>query len=207
MFTIVLARSSTTEGEVGLRAAARKRLTDFAHHHGGAQSVAGDVADRKRDAAVGEREGVVPIAAHDRFFGGRNVRRIEMDALVLGQPLGQERALERVGHVVLALVDLGAVDRHRNAQREFVEQLPFEFADRRCRGDDRERADGPLAGDERKRQAVRAGRAGRTDRHRCAVLDQFDGESGGKGGYDEAGDALDRRPIVETGRECFTRGR
>src|SRR5258708_19092951 len=86
--------------------------------------MAGDVADRERDTAVGKGERVVPIAADDRFFRGRNVGGIEAHAFVFGQTFWQQGALQGVGDVMFARVDLCAVYRNGDAHGQLVEEVP-----------------------------------------------------------------------------------
>ena len=77
----------------------------------------GDVADRESDPPVWKSKRVVPVAADDRFFGARQVGRVEDEIVVGRQPLGQQRALQGVGDVVLARVHLRRVERDRDAKR------------------------------------------------------------------------------------------
>ena len=94
MFTIVFARSSTTDGEVGLSAAARKacRTSPITMAAGNPWPATSPIESAMRPS--GKRESVVPVAADDRFFGRRNVGGIEPHAFVFGELLGQERALK-----------------------------------------------------------------------------------------------------------------
>ena len=84
---------------VGARDAAQ-----LAHARGGGHAAARDVADDEAQAPAGEREGVEPVAA-DRgaLAAGREVRG-QRDAGRVGQPAGEEVALQRGGDRALALV-------------------------------------------------------------------------------------------------------
>ena len=130
MLTIALARSSTTDGEVGLRAAARKawRTSPITIAWRGSLWPATS-ADREGDAPVRQRERIVPIAADDRFFGGWNVGGIELHRrCARGAFPGSKSACasQRIGNVVLARVDLGAVDRDGDADRQLFEEFAVE---------------------------------------------------------------------------------
>ena len=122
MFTIVFARSNDERGGFRIDRRRAERLADLTHHHCRVQAVPRNVADRDRDAAIGEFECVVPVAAHDRFFRAGAIGGVVEHVFVRWESLGEQRALERIGDEVLACVGTGAVDRERCAQRELLEK-------------------------------------------------------------------------------------
>ena len=63
--------------------------------------------------AVGAAHGVVPVAADLEPDAARVVAPGELDALDLGERLGQQAALERDRDLVLAFERRGAVERRR----------------------------------------------------------------------------------------------
>ena len=110
-----------------------------------------NVADRKCDASVGRREGVVPIAPDARLALGRTVRVTEVDAIVRGQVRRQHRVLERGGNAMFAFVEPGVVDGQRRAACELLGDLErnLRTARRRVNGDQMKRALGLAPRDER----------------------------------------------------------
>ena len=52
----------------------------------------------EHDAAVGERDHVVPVAADVQLVPRRHVAAGELQLRQLGQALGQQAALQRLGH-------------------------------------------------------------------------------------------------------------
>jgi hypothetical protein len=85
------------------RVGARDRA-QLAHPRGGVDAVARDIPDDDAEAAAGQRDRVVPVAADPRpARAGRDVRG-ERDADDARQPVGQQRALQRRGDPAVALV-------------------------------------------------------------------------------------------------------
>ncbi len=71
---------------------------DLGHHRGGDHAAADDVADHEREAAVGELEDVVPVAADLDPRAGGEVLGAEAQPRHAGQRVGQHRALHDLGH-------------------------------------------------------------------------------------------------------------
>ena len=92
-----------------------ERVAKLAHGGRGAQAVADHVADHERHAPVGALQHVVPVAPDRGAARARQVAGRELHALDLRQALGQQAALERLGDLVLALVDLEQPRLHRLA--------------------------------------------------------------------------------------------
>ena len=84
---------------VGARDAAQ-----LAHARGRAHAAAGDVADDQAEAAAGQGEGVEPVAAHRGALAARGEVRRSATPGRVGQPAGEEVALQRGGDRALALV-------------------------------------------------------------------------------------------------------
>ena len=79
-------------------------LTHGGHDHRCLQAAAGDVADRDQHAPIGQAQRIIPISADLRLALGRFVYGVENDPGDLRQLLRQERALQRRGDMVRALV-------------------------------------------------------------------------------------------------------
>ena len=67
-------------------------------------AAAGDVADDETEPPAGQREGVEPVAAHRGALAAGGEVRGQRDAGRVGQPAGQQVALQRGGDRALALV-------------------------------------------------------------------------------------------------------
>jgi hypothetical protein len=78
-------------------------VAELPHRRGGGQPVPGHVTDAQGDAAVGQGEHVVPVAADLDVAGGRQVVRRQLQAVELGQPLGEQAALQGARDLRLAL--------------------------------------------------------------------------------------------------------
>ena len=88
-----------------------------AHGGRGMQSVPDDVAHDQRDSGAGQRDDVEPVAADSLLR--REVTRGDLDGVLFGQRAGQQAALERHGHAVLAGVAPCVVEGHRGAGGQF----------------------------------------------------------------------------------------
>ena len=138
---------------VGARGAAQ-----HAHLPGGLQAVADDVADDQRDAAAGELERVVPVAADAVAVGGREIARRELAARQLGREHGQQAALERLDRRALALVALGAGQRDAGGERELARDRRILLAERGAGGGPQvQRPRASRAGAPRRLDAAEAG--------------------------------------------------
>src|SRR5207247_2358025 len=73
-----------------------------------------DVADDEPEPPAGQRDRVVPVAPHLRAVPARMEVRGQREPRDVGEPGGQEVALERRGDVVLALVDAHALQHERD---------------------------------------------------------------------------------------------
>jgi hypothetical protein len=87
---------------------------ELRHGHVGRRldAVTGDVAERDGKATVGKLHEVVDVPAH-LDMRRRLVRGAELEPGHLRDRLGQQRALHRVGELLLLLVEAGVVDRER----------------------------------------------------------------------------------------------
>jgi hypothetical protein len=88
-------------------------LGHVADHRGPAgrlDPASGDVPDQDRQAPVGEHPGVVEVAS-DLEAGGGLVEGGQLEPVDLGQALGQQRLLERLGDVALLLELEGVLER------------------------------------------------------------------------------------------------
>src|SRR5436190_11804397 len=151
--------------EVGrLRMLARERAEDeLRHRHvrGRVDAVAGHVAEHDRESPVLQREEVVDVAA-DVHACRRLVHLADLEPLDHGARTGQQRALHRVGELLLLLVEPGVVDRERRLRRERRRRLD-RFLRERVTGAEREDA---KRGDDHGRQG------NGDDRRRPALLDK-----------------------------------
>jgi hypothetical protein len=153
--------------EVGrLRVLAREGAEDeLRHRHvrGGVDAVAGHVAEHDREPPVLQREEVVDVAADvHRGRGARTPRRPR--APPSRGETRQQRALHRVGELLLLLVEPGVVNRERRLRRERRRRLDRLLRERvsGAEGEDAERGDD-------------LGREGnRDDRRRPALLEKRD---------------------------------
>ena len=106
---------------------------------------------------------------------------------MLGQLFGQQRALERIGDVMFARVDLGAVDRDRDPHGEFFEEFAVELVQlgRVAIVHDAERAHGAIARCHREGgdPGVGAGRPRGVDDAVGPELVELHREPGGEVGY------------------------
>ena len=127
---------SVSPGRVPLERVGAQAGAQLAHEGRGAQPVAGDVADGQADAAAGELDDVVPVAAD--LVAGREVARRGLDADEVGEAVGQQAALQGDRAAMLAI--------------ERVEEP--RAVDRRCR----------LAGGELEQRRVVIGELARRDR-------------------------------------------
>ncbi len=130
-----------------------------------------------------------------------------MHHLMLGQVFRQERALQRVGDVVFARVDLRAVDGHGDPHRELGEELVMEIVEL-CDAEvarDAKRAQRALARHERKGKDffLRTDRAGGEDDRVRPELIQLDREAAGERGHGKLRDALKGKRVVERRGEHF----
>ena len=216
MFTIVFARSNDERGRFRIDRRRAERLADLTHHHCRVQAVPRNVADRDRDAAIGEFECVVPVAAADRILRAGAIGGVVEHVLVGRESLGEQCALERIGDEVLACVGTGAIDRKRRSQRELFEKNDLggiEAADAR----DAQNAEELLARDPRnidgqRRFARMRGKAAldiasvsQRDKARRLLFDEGHGECVAVMGNGDRSHPGQRRGVIEGRRECFRR--
>ena len=88
-------------GGVALGRVGADRVAQRGHDRRRPQAAAGHVADHEEEAAVVEADDVVPVAADVDALDPGDVADPELDALDVGQVLGQQAVLERVGHRAL----------------------------------------------------------------------------------------------------------
>ena len=117
-------------GPGGANGGGTHRLPDLAHDRSGAQPVAGDVADRDRNAAIGQRERVVPIAADLGFVAGRPVGGRKRDAAHGRKMIREQRALEAIGNAALAQHRCAAGERPGKLKGEQSQHLTIALARR-----------------------------------------------------------------------------
>ena len=106
----------------------------------GGDTVAARIPEHHCELPVGQRQEVVDVAA-DLDAGGRLVDGADVEALDLGQPAWEKRALHRVREVLLLLIEAGVVDREGGLPRDEESGLDRVLTDapRRIEGDDRQR--------------------------------------------------------------------
>ena len=80
------------------------------HRRGGLEVVPHDVADGEHRGAVGLQERVVPVAADPGRLGGRQVPDDDLGVVGL-RWLGEQAALQRLGHLLLLAEQPGVVQR------------------------------------------------------------------------------------------------
>ncbi len=84
----------------------------------GVDAVADHVTDHERDPRAGQRDHVVPVAAHPEFGG--SVAGGDFDRGLVGQPLGEQAALQSQRDGVFAGIAAGVIDRQGSLGGEFV---------------------------------------------------------------------------------------
>ena len=135
--------SSTTtsfasgEEVAGLRMLARERAEhELRHRHVGRRldAVAGDVAEDDREPAVLELEEVVDVAA-DVDACGRLVHLSDLEPFDLRLLAREERALHRVGELLLLLIEARVVDRECSLTRDRERGIDGGVGDRLARSE------------------------------------------------------------------------
>ena len=208
MLTIVFARSSTSEGEFGLSAAARNawRTSPITIAARSPWPATSPIENAMRPSGRRNASYQSPPTIASSRAG--QIRCVEREPVVDRQPLGQQRALQRVGDVVLARVHLRGVDRDRDAQRELVPQLEPELVGGVAARRRRRRACSRAAG--RGRSSGKSSRAvvdaaGARERRADLALVDLDGEAVGELGDDEPADRGERLRVVERGGQLAAR--
>ena len=92
-----------------------ERVAEAAHQRRRLDAVAGDVADCHREPVPVERDRVVPVAPDPRLGARGEVAAGYGEAGDGRKRLREEAALERLGDLVLVLVQARVIDRHRGA--------------------------------------------------------------------------------------------
>ena len=101
--------------------------------HGGrrVQAVADHIADDQRHPGAGQRDDVEPVPAHPRPRG--QVAVGDVQGVLVRQAPGQQAALQRHRHRVLAGVAAGVVDGHRRPRRQLLGEGQVLVVERRRR--------------------------------------------------------------------------
>ena len=102
---------------------AADRLAHIRHRDRRQQSRPGNVADRKHDPSVVERERIVPVAADQRFGAARLIDRAERAGRDVRQRRGQGCVLEGQRDATHAFEELGVHDRRRDPARKPLEHV------------------------------------------------------------------------------------
>ena len=131
---------------IDLRDAAND-LSHVRHRDRGVESRSAHIADREHDAAVGEQQRVVPIAADLRFVHSRAIERTERQAGNVRQRSRQRRFLEALRHAALLLVrvrDVAQLQRETpRARHAFDARAHFDLLERAQDARRRRRARSP----------------------------------------------------------------
>ncbi len=156
-----------------------RRRAQLTHDRRRGHGVPHDITDDQRDPAAGQRDRVVPVAAHPRGLRGRQVPGRQPHTRGPGQRLGQHGALQLVGDVRLPAVQHRLVDAERAVRGQLgrhqqvvgLERQPLRAAQ------EQGRADHPAPAAQRREDRVLPGRYDRL----TALAEQL-GQRGPGGG-------------------------
>ena len=142
----------STAGLVGQRP---QHAAQLAHRGGRRQVVPRDVADTHREVAVGQVEGVVPVAADLEIRRRGHVPGLHLQPRVRRRG-AEHRRLQGHRHLPGLLEVLGVLDRDGRPRRQLHDQRPVVLGERRA----------PPARDEQQRRDHDTPRDDRRDEHR-----------------------------------------
>ena len=111
----------------GIRLVERQRphpVPELRHRRRRLHALADDVADGEPEPAVGQHQRVEPVAADVHRGRAGQVARGDAHALDIGDRLGQDAPLERLGDRPLPLVAARAVERQAALRRQGLEEAP-----------------------------------------------------------------------------------
>ena len=128
-----------------------QRVAGERGHRRSGRALARHVADGRAERPVVHHPHVIEVAAHLDGLAGGHVPRADVDGRDLGQPLGQQAALQRGGDLDLGAVQPGVVDRQRCAVGQPLRgrQVLLVVPPLGDVQDQRDRPQRPAAGDQR----------------------------------------------------------